>query len=557
MKRIRQSAGATGARSAWRWAVAVFVLGVAGSAIAAIGYAVSRANEHDELTATRAEAISATLSVMIFDAGAHASAVTALFHASIHVTEPEFDSFVEDIGLTEGLFGMGFVAAVDQSDLARFEAELGRSHPGAFVFEVEEGEPIPVGARDTYYPVQFFSSAGDLPAWGFDAGSDPEFTAAIEQSLKTGRLSTSGFLAFGGISRGWIISQPVFRIDGTVRGVVVAAMDVGAILTAALPPGLEDDLELTIHDLTGGAPSVPEGAWSETVHAADRTWRVDIVPIDDPTSLWIAMLIIGAGIVTGAALAAAVLAVSARLRQQREVEEMRSLNRQKDDFLATVSHELRTPLTSIMGFADALTDSDFALVEREEMMGYIGDEAKAMEGIVQDLLVVTRLPQGGAVPMSPEPMADVAREIGRISSQMSAIRDVPVIVTGTGTAFADPARLRQIVRNLFDNAVRHGQPPIAVTIEVDGGTTRILVSDGGDGIDTTVTSGLFDRYRSGPNPEGLPTSTGIGLWLSRELARLMGGELRFVPSGGGATFELTLPAFAAEKADTTVEALAS
>jgi signal transduction histidine kinase len=53
---------------------------------------------------------------------------------------------------------------------------------------------------------------------------------------------------------------------------------------------------------------------------------------------------------------------------------------------------------------------------------------------------------------------------------------------------------------------------------------------------------LFDRYRSGANPEGLPTSTGIGLWLSRELARLMGGDLRWVGNGQGAAFELTLPA---------------
>jgi signal transduction histidine kinase len=536
----------------------VFVLCLAISAIAAMGYAVSRANQHDELVATRAEAISATLAVMIYDAGAHASAVTALFHASIHVTEPEFDSFVEEIGLTEGMFGMGFVAAVDQSELARFEAELGRNHPGAFVFEVEEGRQIAVGARETYYPVQFFSSAENLPAWGFDAGSDPEFAAAIERTLKTGRLSASGFLTFAGsFPEGWVISQPVFRADGSVRGVVATAMDLESVLAAALPSGLEDDLELTIHDLSGGAPSIPEGAWSETVRAANRTWRVDIVPIDNPTSLWNAMLIIGAGIVTGAALAAAVLAVGARLRQQREVEEMRSLNRQKDDFLATVSHELRTPLTSIMGFADALAGLEFTPGERAEMMGYIGDEAKAMEGIVQDLLAVARLQQGGAVPISLESVVDLGAEIGRISSQMSAVRDVPVTVAGNAATFADPARVRQIMRNLLDNAVRHGRPPITVVIERDGAMVRIRVRDDGDGVAPAMSRGLFDRYRSGPNPEGLPTSTGIGLWLSRELASLMGGDLRFVPSGGGATFELTLPASPAEAADTPVEALAS
>jgi signal transduction histidine kinase len=96
-----------------------------------------------------------------------------------------------------------------------------------------------------------------------------------------------------------------------------------------------------------------------------------------------------------------------------------------------------------------------------------------------------------------------------------------------------------------------------VTIEVDGAAACILVRDDGDGIDPAVNGGLFNRYRSGPNPDGLPTSTGIGLWLSRELARLMGGDLRFVHSKGGATFELILPAASPEQAGITVEALAS
>jgi signal transduction histidine kinase len=517
--------------------VALFVICVVGSSIAALSYSVSQAHRDEELLATRAEAMSATVAVIIHDAADHASAVTALFRASVHVTESEFTSFVEDIGLTEGMFGIGFVAAVNQADLVRFEAQLGSSHPGVFVFEVDEGQPVPVGERNTYYPIQFFWSVDDLPAWGFDAGSDPEFAAAIERTLKTGQLTASGFLAFPASGKeGWVISQPVFRADGTVQGMVVTAMHLDAVLAAALLPGLEGNVELAIHDLTGGAPRSPEGAWSESVRAANRTWQIDVLPTGGSSNLWAAVLIISVGIVMGAALAAAVLAVSARLRHQREVEKMRSLDRQKDDFLATVSHELRTPLTSIVGFADALREANVELsrADQVEMIEFIADEADAMEGIVQDLLVVARLQQGGVVPVTCRVIQDLAAEVSRIRSS-------PTTVSGNAAAFADPARLRQIIRNLFDNSVRHGLPPIEVTIEADGEQARVRVQDSGPGIGAAAVPQLFDRYRSGPNHEGLPTSTGIGLWLSRELARLMGGDLRLVGTGKGAAFELTLP----------------
>jgi signal transduction histidine kinase len=164
-----------------------------------------------------------------------------------------------------------------------------------------------------------------------------------------------------------------------------------------------------------------------------------------------------------------------------------------------------------------------------------------MEGIVQDLLVVARLHQGGSVPISCRVVDDLAAEVERIADQAAIVRSSPITVTGNAAVLVDPARLRQIVRNLFDNAVRHGLPPIEVTMEEDGDQVRMRVQDSGPGVAAADVPRLFDRYRSGPNPEGLPSSTGIGLWLSRELARLMGGDLRLVSSDKGAVFELTLP----------------
>lgn len=543
-----------------RWAVAVFALVAVTSALLAVGHVVGARRGDRTLLATQAQTLSVTLDAMVRDAGDQATAIAALYAASEEVTEAEFTNFVTDIGLTDGMFGVGFVRVIPGHELGAFQAALQRNHPESFVFEVDGLEQVPVAPREIHYPIQYFYSVGDLPAWGFDAATDDDFGPAIERILEDPMPTASDLLAFPGRPDidGWVMFEPAFDSSGRFAGVVATAMDLGEVLAAAAPMGVGSSVDLRIVDLSAGdAPPPPDNAWTETIAASDRLWRLDVTPLHTSSYLWAGFGIFVVGLAAAVAFALAVVALGARLRHRREMDELRSLDRQKDDFLATVSHELRTPLTSILGFADALTSSEFAPVERAEMIGYIGDEAKAMEGIVQDLLVVARLQQGGAVPMSLEPVADLAAEIGRIGSQMSAIRDVPVTVAGNGAACADPARLRQIIRNLFDNAVRHGRPPITVTIEVDGAAACILVRDDGDGIDPAVNGGLFNRYRSGPNPDGLPTSTGIGLWLSRELARLMGGDLRFVHSKGGATFELILPAASPEQAGITVEALAS
>lgn len=544
MNWFRRGVG-THAGSAVRWALTVFVVVVIASALVAVGYVVSSRNRDRTLLATQARTVAVGMEATVDHFADHSRAVAALYAASEEVTESEFTAFQEEIGLHDGMFGVGFIRVIAAEELSGFESALALSHPGAFVFELAGLEQVPVGDRDVYYPIEFFYSLDDLPAWGFDAATDEEFGAAVDRILAEPAPTASGLLAFPGRIGvdGWVMFEPAFDIHGDFVGVVAVAMDLGEVLAATAPMGVGSSVDLRVVDLSAGSVTPPpENAWTETISAADRLWRLDVIPLRTSSYLWAGIGLFLVGLAAAAAFAFAVVALGARLRQRREMEELRSLDRQKDDFLATVSHELRTPLTSILGFADALGSVEFSDGERSEMMGYIGDEAKAMEGIVQDLLVVARLQQGGNVPISCEPLADLADEVAGIAAQMSGVRVLPVTITGNGSAIADPARLRQILRNLFDNSVRHGRPPIDVSIHEDRGQVRIVVHDDGDGISPAVASTLFDRYRSGPNPDGLPTSTGIGLWLSRELARLMGGDLRVLPAVGGAAFELSIPA---------------
>jgi len=105
----------------------------------------------------------------------------------------------------------------------------------------------------------------------------------------------------------------------------------------------------------------------------------------------------------------------------------------------------------------------------------------------------------------------------------------------------DPARVRQIVRNLISNADGHGGPTIGVSVSAVGETARLTVWDDGPGVPPDEVETIFDPYHR-VDPDGsVPGGVGLGLSISRQLARLMGGDLRHRRRSGRTVFELTLP----------------
>jgi signal transduction histidine kinase len=248
------------------------------------------------------------------------------------------------------------------------------------------------------------------------------------------------------------------------------------------------------------------------------------------------------GILVSASAAVTVFLLIERAAVRREATRLRELVDEKDEFLAAVSHELRTPLTSVVGFAEILRDGGDGLsrTERDELVGHIADEASAMEVIVEDLLATARLERGAVVRVSSERVDDVAGEVRRLIERTGALRGAQITVEGTGAAMADAGRLHQIVRNLLVNAVEHGTPPVEVSIRSDADRVGIVVRDRGGGIPDETAEAMFDRRRSAPD-QTAGRSTGVGLWLSRELALRMGGDLRYLDDGGGTAFELVLP----------------
>ena len=218
--------------------------------------------------------------------------------------------------------------------------------------------------------------------------------------------------------------------------------------------------------------------------------------------------------------------------------------RSKDEFLASVSHELRTPLTAVVGFTELLRDSGGSLdvSEQEAMIDCIAREALDIANIVEDLLVVARA-EIGELTVVRIPV-DVGAEIANVlEARSESVTTVEVIdETEEGReGRGDAARLRQILRNLIDNAGRHGGERIQVHITGSNGVVRILVRDDGPGLSAEQWERIFEPYSRAYPPDGQPASLGIGLTVSRQLARLMDGDLTYRYDGAWSIFELTVP----------------
>jgi two-component system, OmpR family, sensor kinase len=220
------------------------------------------------------------------------------------------------------------------------------------------------------------------------------------------------------------------------------------------------------------------------------------------------------------------------------------------EFLLTVSHELRTPLTSIKGYAEALADGVVPGDEVPAAAGVVRAEADHLDRLVADLLDLARL---GAVDVAVAPvdldlavLGQEAAAAWRARVERAGLRFVDEAVGGTAPARTDPVRVRQIVDNLMENALRvtgDGAPIVLRIGPVAPGWFQVEVRDGGPGLtedDRRVAfepGELYARYR-GVRKVG----SGVGLALVARLAERLGGraEAGIAPEGGAA-FRAVLP----------------
>lgn len=243
-------------------------------------------------------------------------------------------------------------------------------------------------------------------------------------------------------------------------------------------------------------------------------------------------------------------ATSALLRVQDQQAEALAQERRavklKNEFVSMVSHELRTPLTGIAGFTDTLTENWENLPSREveEFLSIMGQETDHLMNLVEDILVIPRL-EAGHLRLDPVRL-DLASETRAVASMIfSDSGDYSVTIPSNVIVSADQTRLRQILRNLFENAKKYGGDQVLIEGELAGpGTYRVSVLDNGKGVAADDRERIFEHFEQLSAGDGrLKQGVGLGLPIARKLTRAMGGDLWYeerFPVGARFCFSLSL-----------------
>lgn len=233
--------------------------------------------------------------------------------------------------------------------------------------------------------------------------------------------------------------------------------------------------------------------------------------------------------------------VESELRDtQRRLEELLAA---KDELIASVGHELRTPLTAVLGFAEMLrigNETEMAQTDRVEMVNFIAREAFDLSGIVDDLLVAARI-EIGKLEVTRVPTA-LRAQLAQVIEGWDPETVVRIGIRGDNPrALADPARVRQILRNLITNALRYGGDDVDVELGADTQSVVLEVRDDGPGLPEEEWERIFDPYYRYDSEPSQPGSVGLGLTVARRLAELMEGNLTYRHDNGTSIFTLRLP----------------
>ncbi len=233
----------------------------------------------------------------------------------------------------------------------------------------------------------------------------------------------------------------------------------------------------------------------------------------------------------------------------RDISERARLERMKSDFVAAASHELRSPLTSIKGFVELLSRSEELSSKQRESVDVIRISTDRLVDLVEDLLEVARIEAGRiAIDLRPIDLAHVANQAITLMEPRLAEKRQRLelaIEPSLPFAYADAARVQEIVENLLTNAHLYtGEAgEIRVSCGADGPeTVALAVADTGRGMTREELSHAFDRFYRGVQESELAPGTGLGLWIVKSLVELQHGSIEVTSEpGAGSTFVVRLP----------------
>lgn len=245
-------------------------------------------------------------------------------------------------------------------------------------------------------------------------------------------------------------------------------------------------------------------------------------------------------------LLAVLLAVVGVVQLRREQQ----LARLRSGFVASVSHELRTPLAQIRLFLDTLRLKRYASDDqREWLVGHLARETSRLEHLIENVLHFSRLERGAPLPIRP-----VRTELGTLVQEtvdgfaplaLSRRAEVACDLAPGLEAEVDPARLRQVLLNLLDNAVKFGPPGqvVRVTLRREEHRISLAVTDQGPGVPAGEREAIWEPYFRGSRAEVAAVGgSGIGLAVVKESVEAMAGRVRVEAAAeGGARFVVDFP----------------
>lgn len=231
-------------------------------------------------------------------------------------------------------------------------------------------------------------------------------------------------------------------------------------------------------------------------------------------------------------------------------EQLKSLDRLKDDFMSSVTHELRTPLTSIRALSELMVDDpQMESAQRQHFLGIVVAETERLSRLVNQVLDMAKIESGHAewhtadvdlralVVKAIETTHEVFRERGA-----EVTLDAPAAVA---TLRADPDRLTQVLLNLLSNAAKfvpRGSGRIHVRMRSDDDGVTVEVRDNGPGVPPEEHALVFEKFRQGGDGVNRPQGTGLGLPISRQIVEHFGGRMWLESDAGqGACFAFHLP----------------